>query len=345
MAVIVPDEQLRAAAEAAGWSPRKVARLTGLAYGSSLLARLDKVRATASEEPGELLMEEPPPSGIPVTDLVEQRIRQFRQRQEHEDARRLIPVKVPTSLPIGVLFFGDPHVDDDGTDLELLRDHARLVRNTPGLYGANVGDTTNNWLGRLARLYGQQGTSAEDAWRLAEWFVHEVRDWLFMVGGNHDLWSGAGDPLAWIARGAEAFYQPSEVRVALRFANGAEVRVNCRHDFAGHSQYNPAHGVMKAIQFGSRDHLAICGHKHVSGYGVLRGPETGIVCHAVQVASYKRFDRFAQERGFRDQHISPCALAVIDPALPQEHPGLIRLFWDAGQGAEYLTFLRRRQAA
>ncbi len=341
----ITDEMIRSAAEACGWKARRIASMVGLAYGSSLLARIDRVRGQASEECAPLAVVPPPSPHVPVADLVENRIRAFRQRSEHEQARRLIPVTVPGSLPIGILFFGDPHIDDDGTDLELLRDHARLVRDTPGLYGANVGDTTNNWLGRLARLYGQQGTTAEDAWRLAEWWIREVRDWLFLVGGNHDLWSGAGDPLKWIAAGADAFYQPSEARVALRFGNGAEVRINCRHDFAGHSQYNPAHGVMKAIQFGSRDHLAVCGHKHVSGYGVLRGPETGIVCHALQIASYKRWDRYAQERGFRDQHLSPCALAVIDPALPQEHPGLVTVFWDAHQGADYLTFLRRRQAA
>jgi hypothetical protein len=341
----ITDEVLRSAAESCGWKPRRVAGLVGMAYGSNLLARLDKIREAAAEDPNPLRIAPPPDPGIPVADLVEHRIRAFRQRQEHEDARRLIPVKVAGSLPIGILFFGDPHIDDDGTDLELLRDHARLVRETRGLYGANVGDTTNNWLGRLARLYGQQGTSAEDAWRLAEWWIREVRDWLFLVGGNHDLWSGAGDPLKWIAAGADAFYQPSEVRVALRFGNGAEVRINCRHDFAGHSQYNPAHGVMKAVQFGSRDHLAVCGHKHVSGYGVLRGPETGIVCHALQIASYKRFDRYAQERGFRDQHLSPCALVVIDPSLPQEHPGLVTVFWDAAQGAEYLGWVRKRAAA
>jgi hypothetical protein len=340
----VSDEELRAVAESAGWSPRQISRLTGLSYGSSLLTRIDRLREDAADESPPLTIQAPPPPGLSTEELVEHRIKEYRRRREHEEARRLIPVQVPSSLPTGILFFGDPHVDDDGTDLELLQTHARLVRETPGLYGANVGDTTNNWTGRLARLWGQQGTSAEQSWQLGEWFIREVMKWLFLVGGNHDVWSGDGDPLKWIARAVDALYQASEVRIALRFANAAEVRVNCRHDFIGHSQYNPAHGVMKAIEFGTRDHLSTCGHKHTSGYGILRDPDSGIVCHGVQIASYKRYDRYQRERGFRDQHISPCALAVIDPSLPQEHPGLIQMFWDPEQGADYLTFLRRRQS-
>jgi hypothetical protein len=277
---------------------------------------------------------------------VSDRIRRFARRRDHEEARRLIPVKLKTNEPIGILHFGDPHVDDDGCDLAQLRDDARLVSATPGLYAANVGDTTNNWIGRLAKLYGQQSTSAAEAWRLAEWFINEARGkWLYLVGGNHDLWSGAGDPLRWISGQASALYQDSEVRVALRFPNGREVRVNCRHDFAGHSQYNPAHGPMKAGLFGVRDHLAIAGHKHISAYGVLKDPETGALLHSVLVAGYKVYDRFARDKGFRDQRISPSCVTVIDPTLAEDHPGLVKVFWNTREGAEYLTWRRKAVAA
>jgi hypothetical protein len=270
----------------------------------------------------------------------------FGRKQEHEESRFLIPVRVRENLPIGILHFGDPHVDDDGCDLGVLKEHAELVRDTPGLYGANVGDTTNNWVGRLAHLHSQQHTTAEDAWRLAEWFVGLVGPkWLYMVAGNHDLWSGAGDPMKWISARVQALYQESEVRVALRFPNKLEVRVNCRHDFAGSSQWNPAHGPMKAILMGSRDHLAIAGHKHESAYGVLKDPTTGATMHAVKVASYKIFDRYARTRGFRDQTLSPCALTTIDPRLPEDHPDLLKVFWDPQVGAEYLTWLRKKKAA
>ena len=285
----------------------------------------------------------PPPSHLPVKELVEHRKRSFQHLSEHRKARREIPVRVRDGKPIGILHFGDPHIDDDGTDISLLERHARLVRETDGLYGATVGDLTNNWVGRLAKLYAQQGTSAADGWRLAEWFLGEVRDWLYIVGGNHDLWSGSGDPLQWISRQVGALYQESEVRVGLQFPNDLTVRVNCRHDFAGSSQWNPAHGAMKALMMGTRDHLAVCGHKHESAIACLRDPETGIAMWALKVASYKLYDRFALEKGFRDQNLSPCALTVIDPRLPSTHPDLISVWWDPLEGADYLRFLRSRK--
>jgi hypothetical protein len=242
---------------------------------------------------------------------------------------------------IGILHFGDPHVDDDGCDIEAIERHTDLVNRTEGLFAANVGDTTNNWCGRLARLYADQTTSAAQAWKIAEWFINRC-NWLYMIGGNHDLWSGSGDPLRWIAKQQDALYKSSEARLALRFPNGLEVRVNARHDHSGSSIWNPAHGPMKAALMGTRDHLYVAGHKHESAYSVLKDAISGITMHACKVASYKIYDRYAKERGFRDNCLSPCALTTINPALPPDHPDLVKVWWDPEEGANYLTFLRRR---
>jgi hypothetical protein len=291
-------------------------------------------------KPDEFELPDLPEESVTVEELLERRKRQFTQKRVYEDAHKLIPIKVKIDGPIGILHFGDPHVDDDGTDIDALERHTDIINNTPGMFGANVGDTTNNWCGRLARLYGEQSTSAKEAWQLAEWFVNRVR-WLYAIGGNHDLWSGSGDPMQWIMKQQNGLYKSSEVRLNLEFPNGRDVRINARHDFSGNSMYNPAHGAMKAILFGERDHISICGHKHVSGYGVLKDPNTGTICHAIQVASYKVFDRYAKERGFRDQHISPCAVTVINPEA--DEAGLVHVFWDAEEAAEYLTWLRSRK--
>lgn len=282
-----------------------------------------------------------PDSDLTIDELVDIRKRQFAQRKTYEEATRLVPVDVHLDGPIGILHFGDPHVDDDGTDIIALERHTKLTRTVEGLFGANIGDTTNNWVGRLARLYGDQSTTAKQAWMLAEWMV-KSGNWLYMVAGNHDLWSGAGDPMQWIARQQGALYKQSEVRLQLRFNTGANVRVNARHDFSGGSQWNPAHGVMKAVHMGVRDHIAIAGHKHESAYGVLKDPQTGIVCHAIKVASYKIYDRYAKDKGFRDQTLSPCCVTVVDPNMSDSHADMIKVFWDPEEGVEYLKFKRRR---
>jgi hypothetical protein len=284
-----------------------------------------------------------PDSDVPIEELIAHRKRQFERKREHEEAAKLIPVRIKIGGPIGILHFGDPHVDDDGTDIAALERHTKLVRDTEGLFGANVGDTTNNWCGRLARLYAEQSTSAAQAWRLAEWFIKSC-DWLYMIGGNHDLWSGAGDPLKWIARQQNALYQSSEARIALHFPNKAVVRVNARHDYAGTSQWNPAHGPGKALQLGFRDHIAVAGHKHESAHNELKDPDSGITMHALKVASYKVFDRFAKERGFRDSTLSPCAVTLIDPSLPPTHPDLVKVYWEPEEAVDILKFKRRKAA-
>lgn len=603
-----------------------------------------------------------------VASILAVRRAEFTAQNAYREAAALKGVRVLDDKPIAIHHFGDPHLDDAGTDIIAIERHLGLINKTPGMYAANVGDTTNNWVGRLARLYGEQTTSARQAWALAEWFVGAA-DWLYMIGGNHDChdtetealtkrgwlkydeildddevlsfvpetgesewapilkrivrehrgemvriqtnsvslnvtpnhrilardrdwkrdwrdwqfftadklparvglpvsgvssnagvslsddqialagwiltdgsiywkgnspkvsiyqskagaeierllaalnlehrhtvrerdiaavcgralvapplpqhewtltadasrtvleflprkgelpawanelsgaqferlldalvagdgcwdggdpesktvaalhgtkeflssvqsvavqhgwyarismardkdyrlnlckrdmiqfetkeattrhqyegtvwcltvprgnfmirrdgaahfsgncWSGSGDPLRWMMKQVGATYRASAIRLALRFPNGREVRVNARHDFAGNSQYNPAHGVMKAVQFGLRDHVTIAGHKHTSGYGVIKDPTTGAVCHAIQVASYKVYDRYAIERGFRDQHISPCAVTVINPNAKSE-ASLIQVFWEPEEAADYLTHLRRKK--
>jgi hypothetical protein len=282
-----------------------------------------------------------PDDDVPIEELIAQRKRKFQHKREHEEASKLIPIKVKMDGAIGILHFGDPHVDDDGCDIEAIERHTDLVNRTEGLFAANVGDTTNNWCGRLARLYADQTTSAAQAWKIAEWFINRC-NWLYMIGGNHDLWSGSGDPLRWIAKQQDALYKSSEARLALRFPNGLEVRVNARHDHSGSSIWNPAHGPMKAALMGTRDHLYVAGHKHESAYSVLKDAISGITMHACKVASYKIYDRYAKERGFRDNCLSPCALTTINPALPADHPDLVKVWWEPEEGADYLTFLRRR---
>jgi hypothetical protein len=84
----------------------------------------------------------------------------------------------------------------------------------------------------------------------------------------------------------------------------------------------------------------ISGHKHTSGYGIIKDPQGGKVCHAIQVASYKMYDTYAKEKGFRDQTVSPACMTIIDPDLDDTHPDMVKVFWDPEHGAEYLKWKR-----
>jgi len=329
-----------------GGSHRATSKEMGITR-STIKHRIESaiVRGLIDQETLEPTFEIPtlPSELIPTDELVERRKRQFKQKNAYHEARKLIPIRIKLDGPIGICHMGDPHVDDDGTDLELLESIADTINKTPGMYGASVGDMSNNWVGRLARLYAEQSTSAAEAWQLVEWFVGKV-NWLYLIGGNHDCWSGAGDPIQWMTTHQQGIYEAFGARMALNFPNGREVRINARHDFKGHSQWNTAHGPSKAVQMGWRDHILTCGHTHVSGYQVLKDPSSGLISHALRIASFKTHDRYAIEKGLPDQNIFNAPVTVIDPEYGDDDKRLVTTFFDPFEASEYLKWKRRKKS-
>ncbi len=300
-------------------------------------------RAAQHAEPKPFERDALPTGRINTADLLADRKKRFLLKQEASDARRLIPIRITIDGPIGLAHFGDPHVDDDGTNLPLLERHLATVNNTEGLFAVNVGDYTNNWVGRLARLWAQQSTSSRDARQLAEWLIGYC-DWLYLVGGNHDAWSGDSDPIEWISAQGGALFEPHAARVGLTFPDKRTIRVNARHDFKGRSMWNTAHGPSRAAQMGWRDHILTCGHTHVSGYQVLKDPASRLISHAIRISSYKQYDRYAVENGFPDQDIFCCPVTIIDTRFADDDPRCVTTIFDPEEGADYLTWKRKKWA-
>lgn len=335
--------ELLRALNLSGGNKAEAARLLGITRSAfrrgyntgEALYRENPVRADFEAEPL-------PRDAVSLDDLIKARKKRFQIKEQARKARRLINVKINMTGPIGILHMGDPHVDDDGTDIEAIDRDLTLCETTEGLFAANVGDLHNNWVGRLSRLYGEQSTSAAEAWQLVEWMVTRV-PWLYLLKGNHDLWSGSGDPLEWMRIPGGGVKEAHGARLNLQFPNGNEVRVNARHDFAGHSMWNTVHGATKAFKAGWQDHLLTCGHKHTSGYNILKDPASGLIGHAIRVAGYKRYDRYADELGLPDQNISPSVVTIINPDRSDDDPGMITTIWDAQEGADFLTWKRNRK--
>jgi len=283
-----------------------------------------------------------PNGAIDINELIARRKTAFERKDAFQQSRRLITVKVKDSKPIGVLLFGDPHVDDDGCNLAALERDMNVIKRTEGLYAACIGDLQNNWVGRLSRLWAHQETTAHQAWQLVEWFVNELRGhWLFMVQGNHDHWSGSGDPLRWIQRQAGVDLTGDHmVRLALKFSNSQEVRIAARHDWPGHSMWNPSHGQLRAANMTHHDHIIVSGHRHTGGYQMLRIPSSGMLAHLVQLGSYKIHDEYADALGLPSKLISPSTTAIINPVGNELQ--LVRIEHDAEAAADYLTWMRQR---
>ena len=172
------------------------------------------------------------PEFAPIEELIGHREKQYSRKEKAKKDLKLINIDVGIKGPIGIAHFGDPHVDDDGTDLSQIIFYMNAINKTEGMFAGNLGDIQNNWIGRLAYLYGQQSTSAKESWRLTEYFVNKM-DWLYLIAGNHDVWSGDGDPLEFIMRDHKGVYQRWGARMNLRFPNGKEIRINARHMFKG----------------------------------------------------------------------------------------------------------------
>ena len=309
-----------------------------------LRRRLELIEKISSDAPFVVRKEDVGDDIADVDDIIARRRREFNRRDKATKSNALIPCFVNIKGPVGILHMGDNHVDDPGTDINLLQKHIDLINGTEGLFGANVGDMANHCVGRLARLHAYQSTTEAETWRLVEWLMTSV-DWLYIIGGNHDMWVGDGDPIQWMVRNQMGVYKSHGARIELTFPNGNSAIINARHDWPGHSQYNPAHGPAKAIQRGVTDHIVIAGHKHITGYQILKNPLSGVISHALRVASYKIHDDYATALGLPDQNISPAVLTIIDPEKNQNDPGMINVFHDVDSGVEFLKFLRKKYAS
>ena len=136
-----------------------------------------------------------PDPDLPIEQLVTYKKSAFERKHANVLAKRWRRFNVPTHGPYALMFVGDPHLDDDGCNLPLWEDHCELMAGTEHLYAVNIGDSTNNWTGRLARLWANQDTSAHTAKRLVKHYLAERGiPWFLWLHGNHCDVGRAGGP-------------------------------------------------------------------------------------------------------------------------------------------------------
>lgn len=313
------------------------ARACGLEPNGPYYKRINKLLREERVE-----VDIPESKGISVEEIIDHKKKIFSKQRDRNSKLKLVNANAPDNLPIGIMVFGDPHVDNDGCNIEQLKRDMDIT-NCEGVYGLCIGDVTDNWKGRLERLYAYNSTTKSDALRLAEWYVKNTR-WLFRIRGNHDAWSGEEDMLIRFARDMNHLYE-DHVRMAINFPNGNEVRINARHNFKGNSVWNPVHGASKHFQKRNRDHILVQGHTHSSGYTILKEEQSGLLGHIFLVSGYKEIDRYAVEGDFEDKTFANGVFIVIDPSKNESDPDMIKHFWSAEDGNKYLQWLRTRAAS
>lgn len=252
------------------------------------------------------------------------------------EARNWFPIKVNEDKPYGIIWFGDPHLGV-ATNWALLEKHIAIA-NQDGIYGGNIGDTTDNfpWTGRLAKIWAEKDISSQTERRLATWFMMEAGiRWLVFLLGNHDSWNGGTEFYKMIG----AHNVPVidwRARFTLVHKNGSQTRIDAAHGRKGNSIYNPTHGTLRDAKFGEEAALWVTGHIHSYGLFDIEFPEKKQRTWLAQISGYKTNDHFAFVNGFAQSQHGSAVLSIIDPET-----GKVQCFGDVEEGAEYLKWLRR----
>lgn len=314
------------------------------ALGISRPTMQHTVRSFATFTPKEPDIEIPdlPSEKMPTSKLIGHLTERFEARHKAKEAREWMQYKVRLPGPIGLAFFGDPHLDDNGCNWPLLRRDIAVVKKTKGLFPVGMGDYTNAWSGKLAqRVYPYQEATKPQAMQLAEWFFREL-DWILLIKGNHDLWmskDGNMDPLDWMQRGA-APLEDWRAQIELTFPKGRPVRVDIAHNFKGTSIWNSLHGPLRASIKDGRADLYVAGDHHVWGATHMEHEERRTVHWVLRARGYKFIDPHAEQLQFGSQNHGATMTAVIDPE--DNGPNRISCFADVGAAAEFLTWKRKR---
>ncbi len=72
---------------------------------------------------------------------------------------------------------------------------------------------------------------------------------------------------------------------------------------------------------------------------------TGLISHAIRCASYKTYDRYAEQLGLADQSIFMCPVTIIDPKYDDNDPRLIKTRVDPDECVDDLKWKRRKKSA
>lgn len=283
-----------------------------------------------------------PDPDLPIEAIVAHRKAAFERKHAHHLAKRWRKYHVPARGPYALMFFGDPHLDDDGCHLPLWESHVELAASTPNLFAVNIGDTTNNWAGRLARLWADQNASAEMARKLVKHYLAERGiPWLLWLSGNHDLWDGPVGR-AVFEKDAPEFVtlEDWQAKVTLVSPNGHELRLWAAHNFKGNSIWNPMHGPLRAAQMEDWAHLYVAGHHHNCGIVQHENPHRGFIANLMRVRGYKYIDDYADLHQFGEHQFGAAGVAIVDP--DGDKLNAVTCFLDPFEAVDFLHWKRGR---
>jgi hypothetical protein len=222
-------------------------------------------------------------------------------RKQYDTSQKTAAVAIPDEFPIAIAFRGDWHAGNKNTFYQILRKHNEIIRDTPGMYCAELGDFCDAFIKPTMQDGAQEALYPVQMQRLYVWAAYKE----FLKGkvinnltGQHDYWASqlAGfDPVEWLSHDFEVPYLKHGGTVNLTVGNEA-YSIAVRHQARGNSQWNPTHSNIRQLFFdGYHDVIA---HADKHQFGAQQIPYQGQLALLVRPGSYKPYDNFSEQRGY-----------------------------------------------
>lgn len=222
-------------------------------------------------------------------------------------------IKSPTFV-LG--FFGDPHMDNPGCDLDLFEEELERLDPAQHTYGICIGDVFDNWVRVLAHA-AQQSTDPYCAWIVFQDMM-DRHPFLSLILGNHDIWNtGTANVLTEYMRSAGVLVRRSGGRLIIETGVGTPLTISARHIWQGSSIYSEAHNLKRAATFGhTSDDIVVGGHYHKGEIREHIRPSDQKVQRLIALDSFKEYDDYANDRGLMSAKRHPVVWCAIDTREP-----------------------------
>lgn len=286
---------------------------------------LSEVRNLIDEKPGK-----PGPKTVPkimgiegtdaskesdVEDILHEMGRRYARKHSRAQQKRNQHIYFDSG-PIALIFVGDQHIGNAGTDIVRVKEEQDTILETPGAFVWQMGDTVDNFIvGRLMAENMKPAAPVWDQWVVAEWYLKRWNERLLAYnGGNHEAWTlqVSGIDYRRDISPDGILYDGDRIDATVHVGD-SRFRVTSRHKWPGSSIYNPTHGMeggKTGAKHGSPDFDIYVGahfHRGAVSREFILNEQRKI---SVMTGSYKIHDDYALQEGFAP-HDASTAVAVI----------------------------------
>jgi hypothetical protein len=242
-------------------------------------------------------------SDIDIERAIEEQHRRWKEKHHRAQKKQRQTIRFDTG-PICLVFLGDQHIGNAGTDIKRVKREQDLILQMPGTWCLQMGDLVDNMIiGRLKRQNAKPSSDVWSQWQVAKWYLErfsEHESIVGYVGGNHGAFTlkltGGIDYRRDICPDGVLF-DGDDIKVTVS-VGAADYTIWARHKWRGNSIYNPTHGQERAMRFQDPDpDIYVGAHTH-EGSMYREVVHEGRRKAAIQLGTYKIHDDYAREQGY-----------------------------------------------